>query len=259
MPSTHVSLETGFALPHDLLVSVLANAQSPTLAACALVCRSWSDTSQRLLFSVVKLGVRKADATRFGKALRKNRRLEQLVRSLTCLGDVALFAFNTQMWNDFTALARLDLRDMSISEEALNFILHVPALRTLVIDQWFIVNRPHYDRILATTSAHVFLEGLELRGAWEQNMAPRGELSTMVARIGFRHLRHLLVDIVDDADWGLVRELLAGNRQLSKLCLNLSWSWNREPHIGVIQLCFVRKYRRLTRICSRQGLGITEC
>jgi hypothetical protein len=223
------------------------------------VCRSWTETSQRLLFSAVKLGVRKADATRFGKALRKNRRLTQLVRSLTCLGDTALFAFNTQMWDDFTALARLDLRDMSISKEALNFILHVPALRTLVINRCFIVNRPDYDRILATTSAHVFLEGLELRGAWEQNTAPRGGLSTMVARTGFRHLHHLLVGIVDDADWDLVRELLAGNRHLSKLCLNLSWSWDREPRIGVIHPCFVRKGRRLTRICRRQGLGITEC
>jgi hypothetical protein len=89
---------------------------------------------------------------------------------------------DAQIRDGFTTLVRLNLRQAVISEDALSFILHAPALRILAIDRCSIGHSPDYDRILAATSVRVRLEGLKLRGAWQQESEARRQLSTMVDR-----------------------------------------------------------------------------
>ncbi|KAJ7732956.1 hypothetical protein B0H14DRAFT_516896 [Mycena olivaceomarginata] len=139
------------SVPHELVDECLSYLDSTTLKACALVCRSWAISSQRLLFKTASI-----DSTR------RCRRLEKRLRTSSCLvryiHQLRFFSTPTGLINSttfksivnlpFTHLESVHCLGLGILTHeiaiALQGLFSLPTLRRVVLDGSFVDPAPFF-------------------------------------------------------------------------------------------------------------------
>ncbi|KAF7367320.1 F-box domain-containing protein [Mycena sanguinolenta] len=143
----HIGEETGCILPQELVDECLSHLPSPSneLKACALVCRAWCYTAQRLIFSMVSVAWTTNRYQRLEETLHASPHLIQHIRSLTLHRSSAaspeISAFEKICMFPFTHLENVYIfhsSDVTLqSARAMRRLLSLPTLRLLDIQCTF--------------------------------------------------------------------------------------------------------------------------
>ncbi|KAJ7275512.1 hypothetical protein B0H12DRAFT_264327 [Mycena haematopus] len=134
---------SGCILPQELVDECMAHLPTNELQTCALVCRSWCNTAQRLLFNVVSVSWTTSRYKRLEKTLRASPHLIQHVRTLALHRSSPLdsAAFEKVCTLPFTHLENVYIFHYSNvtlqSAHALQRLLSLSTLRLLDLQCFF--------------------------------------------------------------------------------------------------------------------------
>jgi hypothetical protein len=202
-------------LPYDALEVLLGHVDEPTLRSCAVAHRFWTEPSQRLLFSAIRLNFVTGPA--FARALNSNRALGGYVRTLVCDARSGCLSLDAWVGHDLVALERLELCDADISQSLLSFVLSLASLRKLVLRRCAVTQDIDYELLLHAIPPLQALELRGLRGGKNDKHAFRAH--TMLELVNFTELHSLMVTLTGPDECELVRIVLASNARLRELRL----------------------------------------